>query len=90
MMVITTISHVTAAPSRRWLTPGNDVARPERRSMTPQGPSAALQDQHIDAALTLGAGARYAHGASQRWMKVKDPEMELDCPPAHIIPHSAC
>jgi hypothetical protein len=64
MMVVATISHVTAARSRCWLTPSNDLARPECRSLTMQRLSAALQDQHIHAALALGPAARIIPGSA--------------------------
>jgi hypothetical protein len=53
MMVVATISHVTAAQSRCWLTPSNDLARPECQSITMQTLSPALQDQHVHADLAL-------------------------------------
>ena len=64
MMMVAPISLVTAARSRYWLTPGNDAARPECRSIAMQRPSAALQDQHIDAALALDPTASIIRGSA--------------------------
>jgi hypothetical protein len=57
MTLVATISHLTAARSRCWLTPSNDLVRPECRSVALQRPSVAPQDQHIHAALALAPAA---------------------------------